>query len=176
MGKFSLDIPGAVCNLYSEVSQLLHRLTMLLDWPIHLDIQEESRMLIRREENENRRERNHDQEGVNTIVNRGTLFEGKADVEGDMLIEGEVHGEVICSDRLTVGQDGTVEANLRAQDIVIAGTVTGEIEAEHRATLRSTAQLQGRLKAKVLVVEEGAALRAADCDIGESRPDWPKGA
>jgi cytoskeletal protein CcmA (bactofilin family) len=131
-------------------------------------------MLIRKEETENRRGRNHDQEGINTIVNRGTLFEGKADVEGDMLIEGKVHGEVICSDGLTVGQDGNVEANLRAQNIVIAGTVTGEIEAEHRATLRSTAQLQGRLKAKALVVEEGAVLTAAHCDIGESRSDWPK--
>ena len=176
MGKFSLDIPRGVCNLYLEVPQLLHQTTILLDWPIHLDTKEGSRMLTRREETENHRERDHDQEGINTIVSRGTLFEGKADVEGDMLIEGKVHGEVICSDRLTVGQDGNVEANLRAQDIVIAGTVTGEIEAEHRATLRSTAQVQGRLKAKVLVVEEGAVLRAADCDIGESRPDWPKGA
>ena len=133
-------------------------------------------MLIRKEETEDRRERNHDQEGINTIVNRGVLFEGKANAEGDMLIEGKVHGEVICSDGLPVGQDGNVEANLRAQDIVIAGTVTGEIEAAHRATLQSTAQLQGRLKAMALIVEEGAVLRAADCDIGESRPDWPKGA
>lgn len=109
----------------------------------------------------------HDpQEGNTTIVGRGATFEGNAHIQGEMLIEGTLHGDVVCSDTLTVGRDGSVIANPRARDMVIAGTVTGDIDVENQVTVRSTARLQGKLKATALVVEKGAALRA-DCDIGE---------
>lgn len=110
----------------------------------------------------------HDREEVNTIISRGATFEGTFHIVGGLWVEGTLRGEVVCSDTLTVGQDGDVEANLRARDLVIAGTVVGGIEAESRVTLRSTARFQGEIKAMALIVEEGAVLRA-DCDIGESR-------
>lgn len=105
---------------------------------------------------------------IATVISRGSTFEGTFHVEGGMWIEGVLHGEGVCTGTLTIGQDGDVEANLRARDIIIAGAVVGSIEAESRVTLRSTARLRGDIKAMALIVEEGAALRA-DCDIGENK-------
>jgi cytoskeletal protein CcmA (bactofilin family) len=108
-----------------------------------------------------------DRRESDTIVAQGTRFKGNAHVEGDLWIGGIVLGEVVCSDTLRVAQDSDVQANLRARDVVIAGEVRGDVQAENRVTLQSTAQVQGKLRAVVLVVEEGAALRAA-CDIGRN--------
>ena len=109
-----------------------------------------------------------DAEEINSVVSRGSTFEGVFHVQGGMWIEGILHGEGVCTGTLTVGQDGDIEANLRARNIVIAGSVVGAIEAENRVTLRSTARLRGEIRAMALIVEEGAALKAS-CDIGKGK-------
>jgi cytoskeletal protein CcmA (bactofilin family) len=119
-----------------------------------------------------KRDETHDLEEINSVVSRGSTFEGTFHVEGGMWIEGVLRGEGVCTGTLTVGQDGDVEANLRARDIVIAGAVVGAVEAEGRVTLRSTARLSGEVRAIALIVEEGAALKA-NCDIGEERLSFP---
>lgn len=102
---------------------------------------------------------------ISTVITRDATFEGTFYVEGGMWIDGILHGKGVCTGTLTIGQDGNIEANLRARDIIIAGTIVGTIEAENRITLQSTARLEGNLKAITVVVEEGAMLKAHS-DIG----------
>ena len=108
----------------------------------------------------------YEHEEVHTIVGRGATFEGNAHIEGNLWIEGTLHGHITCLGTVTIAQNGSVDASLRARDIVIGGTVKGEVGAENRVTLQSSARVQGKLSATVLIVEEGAALRG-DCDIGK---------
>jgi cytoskeletal protein CcmA (bactofilin family) len=122
-------------------------------------------MFTRNDEAHDHKEDAEEYRDIDTILGRGDTFKGSAHIDGALQIEGALDGDAVCSGVLTVTQEGTAEADLRADEMVIAGMVVGDIIAEKRVTLHETARLQGTLKAMALVVTEGAALRA-ECDIG----------
>lgn len=105
--------------------------------------------------------------GMNTVVGKGSTFEGTFHIESSVRIDGVLKGDLTCSDTVVVGQDGDVEANLKVKNAIIGGKIVGAIIADNRVILQATSSLLGDLRAKLLVVEEGAILKGS-CDLGDS--------
>ncbi|MCX6826122.1 MAG: polymer-forming cytoskeletal protein [candidate division Zixibacteria bacterium] len=93
---------------------------------------------------------------MNTIIGKDTVFTGTLDVTGAIRIDGTVKGRVVCSDTVTVGTGGYVEADIEALSIVVAGKVVGNLTASEKIELQTKSDVEGDLKTKSLVVEEGA--------------------
>ena len=62
---------------------------------------------------------------INTLLGRGSEFEGKLTFEGTVRIDGKLKGEVFSEDTLVVGEGATVEAEVEIGEIIIQGTVIG---------------------------------------------------
>jgi cytoskeletal protein CcmA (bactofilin family) len=98
---------------------------------------------------------------MNTIIGKDTVFNGTLEVKGPVRVDGTIKGKVICSDTLTVGSGGLVEADVESQSAVIAGRVLGNLVASEKIELQAKSDVEGDIKTKSLVVEQGAVFCGA---------------
>jgi cytoskeletal protein CcmA (bactofilin family) len=95
---------------------------------------------------------------VDTVLGQGSEFRGNISVEGGIVVDGKVEGNINATERITVGAHGSVRGNLNAPEIVLGGRVQGQVTAAGRAELLATAQLDGDIRTPKLVMTEGALL------------------
>ena len=89
----------------------------------------------------------------------GTSLVIKGEVTGSesLYIDGRVEGSInLPGNRVTVGRNGVVSANISAREIVILGKVRGNMTASDRFDIRSEGSLSGDIVAQRVSIEEGA--------------------
>ncbi|MBD3403258.1 polymer-forming cytoskeletal protein [candidate division GN15 bacterium] len=101
---------------------------------------------------------------MNTIIGKDTVFTGTLDVKGQVRVDGTVKGKIICSDCVTVGSSGTVEADIEADSAVIAGKMHGNITTSGKIELQAKCEMEGDMRTNSLVIEQGAVFCGA-CDM-----------
>ncbi len=90
------------------------------------------------------------------IISKGTEIVGDISSQGDMRIEGIVHGTLNCKARVVIGDSGEVKGNITANDAVISGKVIGNVLVHEFLFLKGTAKIFGDLVVGKIVVENGA--------------------
>jgi cytoskeletal protein CcmA (bactofilin family) len=97
--------------------------------------------------------------GAQSRIGKTLLIKGEITGSESVLIEGKVEGSIVLpDDRLTVGRDGRVSANIAAHDIVILGEVLGNCTAGDHLDIRCEGSLCGDVVVSRISVEEGAYL------------------
>ncbi len=91
-----------------------------------------------------------------TVVGPSVKIQGDFNSEGNIRIEGQVHGTVKTTKNVFVGESASITADILAGDCTIAGIVQGNIKVSGSLTLSKTAQLSGDITCAVLSVEDGA--------------------
>lgn len=109
---------------------------------------------------------------VNTLVGRGSHFEGKMTFEGVVRIDGSFDGEIVSDDTLIIGESAEVRAELDVATLVIYGTVYGNIRATNCVELHAPGHLVGNIVSPSLVVERGAVFDG-NCRMGAL--EWDDG-
>ena len=92
-----------------------------------------------------------------SVLGPTLYFKGDLSAEEDLLIQGRVEGTITHTQRLTVGPQGTVKANIRAQLIIVEGTVDGDLTAEKSVFVKESARVVGNIFAPTVSILEGAA-------------------
>ncbi len=105
---------------------------------------------------------------MNTIIGKDTVFTGTLEVKGAVRVDGTVKGKIICSDVVTVGSGGYVEADVDSQTAVIAGKVVGNLVASEKIELQAKSDIEGDIRTKSLVVEQGAVF-CGSCHMKEGK-------
>lgn len=93
---------------------------------------------------------------INTLVGLGTLIKGDFQVEGFLRIDGDLLGQVNCTERVVIGSQARMKGNIVAEEVVVAGALLGDIVAKSKVKLLSTSIVLGSIQAKALIIEEGA--------------------
>ncbi|MCK5118911.1 MAG: polymer-forming cytoskeletal protein [Candidatus Latescibacteria bacterium] len=106
---------------------------------------------------------------MNTVIGKGSAFEGTLQVESSIRVDGVVRGKLTASDTLVVGKEGEVKADVKVKNAIVGGKLIGTLEASNKVVLESRSLLLGDLKAKVLVVAEGAVFRGKS-ESGDGDP------
>ena len=110
-----------------------------------------------------------------SVLGPTLYFKGDLTAEEDLLIQGRVEGSITHTQRLTVGPQGTVKANIRAQLIVVEGTVDGDLQAEKSVFVKETARVMGNIFAPSVSILEGACFSGhIDMDGKKSAPQSAK--
>lgn len=93
-----------------------------------------------------------------TIIAQGVKVEGEFVCQGNITVQGEVHGTVRTERDLNVGEQAKIVANVWAQNAVIAGEVQGNMKISERLELTPTSRVAGDLEAKIISMSPGAVL------------------
>lgn len=110
---------------------------------------------------------------IDTLLARGTRFEGKLTFEGVVRIDGAFSGEIFTDDTLVVGDGAEVEARIDAAVVIVrGGTVRGAIRATESVEVYAPAKVYGDIAAPQVVIERGVFFEG-QCRMGpvERAPD-----
>jgi cytoskeletal protein CcmA (bactofilin family) len=92
-----------------------------------------------------------------TYLSEKSEFQGDIHVEGNLRVDGIVHGNVEVIGDVEISQTGLIEGpELRANNIIVHGVVKARIIAEGRLSLSRTSRLEGDVNAHSLDIEAGA--------------------
>lgn len=95
-------------------------------------------------------------------IGRTVVIKGEISGNESLYIDGRIEGTLTFKDnRVTVGRNGVVAANIAAREVVIMGKVTGNIECSDRVDIRSEGSLTGDIVSRRISVEDGALLRGS---------------
>jgi cytoskeletal protein CcmA (bactofilin family) len=93
-----------------------------------------------------------------TIIAKGVRVEGDFNSQGDVVIEGEVHGKITAAGVLTVGPEAIIKADITADEAAVSGNVEGNIHVKKQIVLHSSARVRGDLQVERATIESGAVL------------------
>jgi len=93
-------------------------------------------------------------------IGRSLVIKGEVSGAEAIFIDGRVEGTIsFPENRVTIGRNGNVAANVNAKEVVIIGKVQGNVECADRLDIRSEGVLAGDVVTHRISVEEGAILK-----------------
>jgi cytoskeletal protein CcmA (bactofilin family) len=90
-------------------------------------------------------------------IGKSLVIKGEVTGSESLYIDGRVEGSIsLAGNRVTIGRNGVVAANINAREIVILGKVRGNLTASDRVDIRSDGSLTGDVVAARISIEDGA--------------------
>src|SRR6056297_3383611 len=100
--------------------------------------------------------------GTAATIGPSISIDGHLKGEEDLVVEGRIKGTVeLKSNTLTVGSQGTLDAEVFAHTIFVEGTVNGDLYASERISIRKSARISGNILAPRISLEDGARFRGS---------------
>jgi cytoskeletal protein CcmA (bactofilin family) len=93
-------------------------------------------------------------------IGRSLVIKGEITGAESLFVDGRVEGTInFPENRVTIGRNGNVAANIVAKEVVIMGKVQGNVDCADRLDIRSEGMLSGDVITHRISVEEGAILK-----------------
>jgi cytoskeletal protein CcmA (bactofilin family) len=90
-------------------------------------------------------------------IGKSLVIKGEVTGSESLYIDGRVEGSIsLAGNRVTIGRNGVVAANINAREIVVLGKVRGNLTASDRVDIRSDGSLTGDVVAARISIEDGA--------------------
>lgn len=105
---------------------------------------------------------------LNTIIGKGSSFEGTFVVHSTIRIDGKIKGKITTSESLVVGKEGEIDGEVKVRNAIIGGKVKGKLNASGKVVLEAKSQFNGELKTAKLVIDEGAIFEGS-CSMREEK-------
>lgn len=100
--------------------------------------------------------------GPSAVIGSKITLKGELIGEEDLLIEGVVEGAIdLKGHNLTIGTQGTINADAMAKVITVEGKVNGDLFGSERVLIKSTSEVNGNVTAELISIEEGAKFRGS---------------
>ena len=103
--------------------------------------------------------------GEQATIGKSLVIKGEVTGSASLYIEGTIN---LSGNRVTVGRNGQVSANITAREIVVLGKVRGNMVASDRVDIRSEGSLTGDVAAQRISIEDGAFFKGG---IDIRKPD-----
>ena len=115
--------------------------------------------------------------GDQATIGKSLVVKGEVSGSESLYIDGKVEGAInLPGNRVTIGRNGQVAANIMAREIVVLGKVRGNCQASDRVDIRSEGSLTGDVIAARISIEDGAFFKGG-IDIrkpgAEAKPGAP---
>ncbi len=110
-------------------------------------------------------------------IGKSLVIKGEVTGSESLYIDGRVEGSInLSGNRVTVGRNGVVAANINAREIVVLGKVRGNLTASDRVDIRSDGSLTGDVIAARISIEDGAYFKGGiDIRKGSQAQSKPNG-
>jgi len=123
-------------------------------------------------------------DGQGARIGSAARVRGRIHGDGDLLVEGQVEGDLAIRGDLTIAEGGSVTSKaVEAQSVTIGGTLEGDVSATGPVRLVAGAKVRGNLRGSAVAIDEGARFSGQlDCEFdlppelgGASRNDGRDG-
>jgi cytoskeletal protein CcmA (bactofilin family) len=95
--------------------------------------------------------------GEQATIGKSLFVKGEVSGSESLYVDGKVEGSInLPGNRVTVGRNGQVAANITAREVVVLGKVRGNVHASDRVDIRSEGSLTGDVAAARISIEDGA--------------------
>jgi cytoskeletal protein CcmA (bactofilin family) len=95
--------------------------------------------------------------GDQATIGKSLVIKGEVTGSESLYIDGRVEGSInLQGNRVTIGRNGQVAANITAREIVVLGKVRGNLNASDRVDIRNEGSLTGDVVAQRISIEDGA--------------------
>jgi cytoskeletal protein CcmA (bactofilin family) len=107
------------------------------------------------------------------VISKGLFVKGEITGTESLYIDGKVEGSInLPGNRVTVGRNGQVGANVTAREVVVLGKVKGNVSATDRVDIRAEGALSGDVSAARISIEDGAFFKGGiDIRKPDSKPE-----
>ena len=90
-------------------------------------------------------------------IGKSLVIKGEVSGSESLYIDGRVEGSInLPGNRVTIGRNGVVAANVVAREIVVIGKLKGNLTASDRVDIRNEGSLTGDVVAQRISIEDGA--------------------
>jgi cytoskeletal protein CcmA (bactofilin family) len=95
--------------------------------------------------------------GEQATIGKSLFIKGEITGSESLFVDGKVEGSIhLAGNRVTIGRNGQVSANITAREIVVLGKVRGNVSATDRVDIRAEGSLNGDVSAARISIEDGA--------------------
>jgi cytoskeletal protein CcmA (bactofilin family) len=92
-----------------------------------------------------------------TFIGKSLVIKGELSCSEELYVDGEVEGVIDPKgNRLTIGPNGRVKANVCAKAVIVHGRLEGNIQVTDRVDLKQSAVVTGDIAAQRISIDEGA--------------------
>lgn len=91
--------------------------------------------------------------GGASLIASGTTLKGDITSNGDIRIDGTLHGNIYCTAKVVIGANGSVEGDITGQQADIMGKVKGTIQVKDLLQLKGNSHVSGNIHAAKLQIE-----------------------
>ncbi len=114
--------------------------------------------------------------------NAGTLYNaltagskiiGTIIADSDIRIDGVVEGDLQCTGKVVIGEQGKIKGTIACQNAEIMGHLDGKINVQSTLALRATGNIHGEVSTKTLIVEPNAIFNGS-CSMSKAPEGAPK--
>ena len=100
--------------------------------------------------------------GETTLIGTSIVIKGDLSCGEDLYIDGQVEGTIDPKgNRLTIGPNGRVKANVIACAVVVQSKLEGNIQASDRVDLKQSAVVMGDIATHRISIDEGAYFKGS---------------
>lgn len=107
--------------------------------------------------------------GGASIIAAGTTLKGDITSNGDIRIDGTLHGNIDCTAKVVIGANGVVEGDIAGQQADIMGKVAGTIKVKELLQLKGGSNVTGNIHATKLQIEPSANFNG-QCHMNTGAP------
>jgi cytoskeletal protein CcmA (bactofilin family) len=104
--------------------------------------------------------------GGASLIAAGTTLKGDITSNGDIRIDGTLHGNIHCTAKVVIGANGVVEGDISGQQADIMGKVKGTIHVKELLQLKGSSVVNGNIHAGKLQIEPTANFNG-QCHMSE---------
>lgn len=97
--------------------------------------------------------------GADTVIGAGVVVMGNLNSEGDMVVDGEVTGNIKTLGNLTIGVNALINGHISGADVRVSGSLQGNILAEGEASISETGNVLGDISCNAISIGSGAVFR-----------------
>jgi cytoskeletal protein CcmA (bactofilin family) len=117
-----------------------------------------------------------------TMIGQTIRLTGEVLSDEELYLDGDFEGSIEVRNLLTIGPNGKVKANVRAEELVVRGSIRGNVEATGRIAIMTGASIVGDVKTAGIVIEDGAYFKGGidiiqpENKVAETRASAPSSA
>src|SRR6266481_811905 len=95
-------------------------------------------------------------------IGKSLVIKGEVTGSESLYIDGRVEGSInLPGNRVTVGRNGQITANVNAREVVVLGKVKGNLVASDRVDIRNEGSLNGDVVCQRISIEDGAYFKGS---------------